>query len=103
MEAGGGVVREGKGRKTGQRWGRETRRQDAVEGKRGKMKCQIPGSGHKCQGEEGGKSVIPQCQRDNFATQDPPEEKDHHRLRSQSAGKCQSLSQYAHGNDRLVR
>lgn len=36
-----GVGREGKGRKTGQRWGRETRRQDAVEGKRGKMKCQI--------------------------------------------------------------
>lgn len=100
----GGVGREGKGRKTGQRWGRETRRQDAVEGKRGKMKCQIPGSGHKCQGGEGGKSVMPQCQWDNFSTQDPPpppEEKDHHRLRS--AVKCQSLSQYARGNDRVTR
>lgn len=67
--------RKGKGRKTGQRWVRETRRQDAVEGKRGKRKCQIPGSGHKCQGEEGGESVISQCQRDNFLTQDPSRRK----------------------------
>lgn len=40
-------------------------------GKNEKMKCQIPGTVQKCQGEEGEKSVIPQCQGDNFLNSGP--------------------------------
>lgn len=91
---------KGKGRKTGQRWVRATGRQDAVEGKCGKMKCQIPGSGYKCQGDEGGKSVFSTPVGQLFDLRSP-EGKDHHRLRSQSAVKCQSWSQYAQKKNSL--
>lgn len=63
-----------------ERGGGEERKKDGTEvededmeagertqlGENEKMKCQIPGTVQKCQGEEGEKSVIPQCQGDNF-------------------------------------
>lgn len=42
-------------------------RREACGGENREIKCQILGTVQKCQeGEEEGKSVIPQCQRDNF-------------------------------------